>query len=71
MCGGVHAAIDPAGIISEKCFDMVCVGEGEYVILDLAKRVEEKRDFFKIKNLWIKKMMDLSKKTLSDHMNKI
>ena len=54
ICGGVHATIDPIGVISEKCFDMVCVGEGEYVILDLAKRVEEKRDFFKIKNLWIK-----------------
>ncbi len=55
VCGGVHATIDPEGVISEKCFDMVCVGEGEYVILDLAKRVEEKRDFFKIKNLWIKR----------------
>jgi len=55
ICGGVHATIDPMGIISEKCFDMVCVGEGEYVILDLAKRIEEKKDFFKIKNLWIKK----------------
>ena len=34
---------------------MVCVGEGEYVMLDLAKRIEEKNDFSKIKNLWIKK----------------
>jgi hypothetical protein len=55
VCGGVHATIDPLGVISEKCFDMVCVGEGEYVILDLAKRVEEKRDFFKIKNLWVRR----------------
>ena len=28
VCGGVHATIDPIGVISEKCFDMVCVGEG-------------------------------------------
>jgi len=55
ICGGVHATVDPTGVISEKCFDMVCVGEGEYVILDLAKRIEEKRDFFQIKNLWVKK----------------
>ena len=53
--GGVHATIDPVGVISDQCFDMVCLGEGEYVILDLAKRVDEKRDFFNIKNLWIKK----------------
>jgi len=55
ICGGVHATIDPAGVISEKCFDMVCIGEGEYAILDLAKCVEEKKDFSKIKNLWFKK----------------
>ena len=55
ICGGVHGTIDPAGVISEKCFDMVCVGEGEYVMLDLAKRVEEKKDFSKIKNLWVKR----------------
>ena len=56
VCGGVHATIDPVDVISEKCFDMVCVGEGEYVMLDLAKRVEQKKDFFKIKNLWVKKI---------------
>ena len=55
ICGGVHATIDPAGVIAEKCFDMVCVGEGEYVMLDLVKRIEKKKDFSKIKNLWIKK----------------
>ena len=53
IAGGVHATIDPAGVISENCFDMVCVGEGEYVMLDLAERCDQK-DFSKIKNLWIK-----------------
>jgi len=55
IAGGVHATIDPTSVISEDCFDMVCVGEGEYVMLDLAKRVDEGKDFFNIKNLWIKK----------------
>ncbi len=54
IAGGVHATIDPAGVISENCFDMVCVGEGEYVMLDLAERCDQKKDFSKIKNLWIK-----------------
>ena len=55
VCGGVHATVDPTSIMAEKCIDMVCVGEGEYVILDIAKRVEEKKDFFKIKNLWVRR----------------
>ncbi len=54
IAGGVHATIDPAGVISENCFDMVCIGEGEYVILDIAKRIDENKNFSKIKNLWIK-----------------
>ena len=48
IIGGVHATIDPAGVIAEKCFDMVCVGEGEYVMLDIAKELM-KKDFLNIK----------------------
>lgn len=54
IAGGVHATIDPAGVLAEECFDMVCVGEGEYVMLDLAKRIDENNNFSKIKNLWVK-----------------
>tara|TARA_B100000579_G_C22839532_1_gene860664 strand:+ start:660 stop:2516 length:1857 start_codon:yes stop_codon:yes gene_type:complete len=54
IAGGVHATIDPAGVIAEDCFDMVCVGEGEYVMLDIAKRSDQNKNFSKIKNLWIK-----------------
>jgi len=54
IAGGVHATVDPAGVLSEDCFDMVCVGEGEYVVLDIAKRIEEKKDFANIPNLWVK-----------------
>ena len=56
IIGGVHATIDPAGVIAEKCFDMVCIGEGEYVMLDIAKRIDEKKDFLNIKNLWVKNL---------------
>ena len=55
IAGGVHATIDPTGVIAEDCFDMVCIGEGEYVMLDIGKRIDEKKDFFGIKNLWIKR----------------
>ena len=55
VAGGIHATVDPKGVIEEDCFDMVCVGEGEQVVLDLAERVDAKRDFEDIANLWVKR----------------
>jgi anaerobic magnesium-protoporphyrin IX monomethyl ester cyclase len=51
--GGIHATISPEKCI-EHC-DIVCVGEGEGAILDLAEAVEKNKPFDKIKNLWIKR----------------
>ena len=51
--GGVHATISPEDCI--KVADIVCVGEGERAIIDLAKAIEKGRNFEKIKNLWIRK----------------
>jgi len=55
IAGGVHATVDPQGVLSESCFDMVCVGEGEYVMLDLAERIDGGRGFEGIANVWLKK----------------
>lgn len=49
--GGVHATISPKECI--KHCDIVCVGEGEGAVLDLANAIENKKSFKKIKNLWI------------------
>jgi hypothetical protein len=54
VAGGIHATVAPMDVISEDCFDMVCIGEGEYVILDIAERIDQNRDFKGIQNLWIK-----------------
>lgn len=55
IAGGIHATVDPTGVIGESCFDMVCIGEGEHVILDLANRIDSGGNFEGIPNLWIKK----------------
>lgn len=50
--GGIHPTLVP-----EKCIrfcDIVCIGEGEGAILDLAEALSEHKDITKIKNLWIK-----------------
>jgi len=51
--GGVHATIFPEDCI--KHTDIVCVGEGECAIVELAKCIEENKDYSKIKNLWVRK----------------
>jgi len=51
--GGVHATISPEDAI--KSSDIICVGEGEGTILDVADAIEKSKSLDKIKNLWIKK----------------
>jgi radical SAM superfamily enzyme YgiQ (UPF0313 family) len=53
LYGGVHATISPEDCI--KIADIVCIGEGEGAILDLANAIEKGKKIDKIKNLWIKK----------------
>jgi radical SAM superfamily enzyme YgiQ (UPF0313 family) len=50
--GGIHATISPDDCI-QYC-DIVCVGEAEQAVVDLAKAIKNKRKIAKIKNLWIR-----------------
>lgn len=50
--GGIHATISPQECI--KHCDIVCVGEGEETVIELASAIENKKKINKIKNLWIK-----------------
>lgn len=70
--GGVHATISPENCI--KIADIICVGEGEGAIIDLAKAIEKGKSFDKIKNLWIKKKNKIIKnpvRTLIDDLDKL
>ncbi len=62
MWGGIHPTIMP-----EKCIesaDIVCVGEGEYPMLELARRIANGKEADGIQNLWIKKNGETKKNTL-------
>src|SRR3989344_3588646 len=50
--GGVHATISPEDCISEV--DILCRGEGEETILELANAINNKKLITKIKNIWIR-----------------
>lgn len=52
--GGPHAIICPDEIMSQQAVDMVCVGEGEYTILELAERLRDRQSLNEIEGLWTK-----------------
>jgi anaerobic magnesium-protoporphyrin IX monomethyl ester cyclase len=55
MWGGVHPTLFPKEVMEEFDLDAVCVGEGEFALLELAKAFESGGDISKVKGLWVKK----------------
>jgi len=55
IAGGFHPTIAPHDLIKEKCFDIVCIGEGEEAISELLYYFERGNMNYNIKNLWFKR----------------
>jgi len=55
VIGGIHATMVPAEVIGEDCFDVVCVGEGEGAMVELAAALESGDDIGGIANLWVRR----------------
>lgn len=51
--GNVHAIACPE-IIEDPGIDAVCLGEGEYALLELADAISESRSYQEISGLWVK-----------------
>lgn len=60
ILGGPHPTFFPE-VINEEAVDIICIGEGEYALLELANAIDAREDFSKIKNLWVKKEKDIIK----------
>lgn len=54
MWGGIHATFAAQKLIAEELIDIVCVGEGEYPMLELCQALRDGRDHTRIPNLWVK-----------------
>ncbi|EKD28502.1 MAG: hypothetical protein ACD_79C00287G0009 [uncultured bacterium] len=54
VVGGITATTSPELIIQNDYVDMVCVGEGEEAIVELAKNIVNKKEYHLIKNIWVK-----------------
>ena len=51
IAGGVHVSLNPEETLPDG-WDAICLGEGEYPMLELADRLEAKQPYHNIKNLW-------------------
>ena len=54
VIGGVHATLNFKDVLKEDCFDVVCVGDGEYAIIDYINHIRSNKKINNIDNLYIK-----------------
>ncbi len=54
ILGGVFATFAPHKAIQYPEIDIVCLGEGEYPLVQLCDRIEKQQTYTDIPNLWIK-----------------
>lgn len=64
IVGGPHAMLAPDVIIEEPCFDMVCLGEGEAAMAELADSLAEGRLDSGILDIWFKTAQGVVKNPL-------
>lgn len=55
IMGGVHPTSAPEVCISQDCVDIICLGEGEYPLLELIESMQKGQMDYSIRNLWFKK----------------
>ncbi len=52
MWGGIHPTVKPEEALQYA--DIVCLGEGEEALAELATKMEQDEDYHKIRNLWFR-----------------
>ncbi|MBI5145293.1 MAG: B12-binding domain-containing radical SAM protein [Candidatus Omnitrophica bacterium] len=63
LWGGTHPTIHPEQSLGHA--DLVCIGEGERAITELAKKISADADYSDVDNLWVKKNGRIIKNRLS------
>lgn len=53
IMGGAHPTLFPE-VIYEEGLDIICLGEGEFALMELIDAIEYKKPYNDIKNLWVK-----------------
>lgn len=62
--GGIHPTTCPDHVISEECVDIICLGEGDYPLLELVESMKAGTIEYTIQNLWFKQNGQIIKNTI-------
>jgi len=54
ICGGVHIILSPENYIKNKNIDAVCLGEGEYVLVDFLNKLSRNDDYKQTIGFWVR-----------------
>lgn len=54
VMGGTHVTLNPEESIAKPPLDIICRGEGEYPLTELAAAIDRGQDYRAIRNLWVK-----------------
>ena len=54
IVGGIFTVLNPERVINESGIDAVCVGEGEYALVELCRSIQNGAIDTTIKNIWFK-----------------
>jgi anaerobic magnesium-protoporphyrin IX monomethyl ester cyclase len=55
VCGGYHATLAPEEVIAAEGIDALCIGEGEYPLLDLCNNLDSDSNIYGIESLWFRR----------------
>lgn len=69
IAGGVFPTFAPEIVIKEKAVTMVCVGEGEEVLVEVCGKLSRGEDCSTVQNLWVKKDGKIIKNSLRHRRN--
>lgn len=69
VAGGPTPTLSPELFNKDDCFDIICVGEGEDALVELANCIVERKDYSHILNLWVKKENEIIRNKLRPFKN--
>ncbi|MCK5506523.1 MAG: radical SAM protein, partial [Thermodesulfovibrionia bacterium] len=66
ICGGVHVSLCPDELLNLPELDAICIGYGEYPLLELAEAIQDGKEHLKIKNFHFRYNGQIIKNSVRD-----
>jgi len=66
VLGGTHVTLNPEETLANSDVDVICLGEGEHALLELAEALDSGIDWGRVPNLWVKQNGKVLRNDLRD-----